>query len=57
MQRGDVWLVSLDPTAVRVIRGDQPHVLDLVTRHGGRPESIPEPTMNEVLARLAAILA
>ena len=110
MQRGDVWLVSLDPTAGReqrgtrpvvivspqpfnkltgapvvlpittggsfarrrgfavslanagtrtvgVIRCDQPRALDLATRHGKRLESLPDSLMDEVLARLAAILA
>lgn len=110
MRRGDVWLVSLDPTAgkeqrgtrpvvvvspqpfneltgapvvlpittggsfarrrgfavslaeagtrtVGVIRCDQPRALDLAARHGRRLESLPEPIMDEVLARLAAILA
>ncbi len=110
MQRGDVWLVSLDPTAgheqrgtrpvvivspaafneltrtpvvlpittggsfarrrgfavslggtgtrtVGVIRCDQPRTLDLAARNGKRLEAVPEPIMDEVLARLAAILA
>lgn len=110
MQRGDVWLVSLDPTAgheqrgtrpvvivspaafneltrtpvvlpittggsfarrrgfavslggtgtrtVGVIRCDQPRTLDLAARNGTRLEAIPESIMDEVLARLTAILA
>ena len=110
MQRGEVWLVSLDPTAgheqrgtrpvvivspaafneltrtpvvlpittggsfarrrgfavslggtgtrtVGVIRCDQPRTLDLAARNGKRLEAVPEPIMDEVLARLAAILA
>ena len=109
MERGDIWLVSLDPTASHeqqgtrpvvivspaplnqltgapvvlpvttggsiarrrgfavsldsagtrtagVIRCDQPRVLDLVARKGKRLETVPEPIMDEVLARLAAIL-
>ena len=109
MQRGDIWLVSLDPTAGHeqqgtrpvvivspaafneltgtpvvlpittggsfarwrgfavslegagtrtrgVIRCDQPRVLDLAVRNGKRLETVPEPIMDEVLARLAAIL-
>lgn len=109
MQRGDIWLVSLDPTAGHeqqgtrpvvivspaafnaltgtpvvlpittggsfarrrgfavsledagtrtsgVIRCDQPRVLDLAARHGQRLETVPEPIMDEVLARLAAII-
>ena len=110
MQRGEIWLVSLDPTAgkeqrgtrpvvivspgpfnkltttpvvlpittgasfarrrgfavslsdagtrtVGVIRCDQPRALDLAARHGRRLETLPEPIMGEVLARLATILA
>ena len=110
MQRGEIWIVSLDPTAgheqrgtrpvlivspapfndltgtpvvlpitsggrfarrrgfavplaetdtrtVGVIRCDQPRALDLAARNGRRAESVPEPIMDEVLARLAAILA
>ena len=110
MQRGEIWLVSLDPTAgheqqgtrpvvivsparfneltgtpvvlpitaggsfarrrgfavslndagirtTGVIRCDQPRVLDLAARNGKRLETVPEPIMDEVLARLATILA
>lgn len=109
MKRGDIWLVSLDPTAGHeqqgtrpvvivspaafndltgtpvvlpittggsfarrrgfavsledagtrtrgVIRCDQPRVLDLAARNGQRLETVPEPIMDEVLARLAAII-
>ena len=109
MQRGDIWLVSLDPTAGHeqqgtrpvvlvspaafnaltgtpvvlpittggsfarrrgfavsladagtrtsgVIRCDQPRVLDLAARNGKHLETVPEPIMDEVLARLAAII-
>ena len=110
MQRGEIWLVSLDPTAgheqrgtrpvvivspapfneltrapvvlpittggdvarrrgfavslddagtrtAGVVRCDQPHTLDLAARNGKRLEAVPDPLMDEVLARLAAILA
>ncbi len=109
MQRGDIWLVSLDPSAgheqqgVRpvlivspapfnkltgipivlpittgggfarrrgfavslenagtrtrgVVRCDQPRALDLDARQGRRVDTVPEPVMDEVLARLATIL-
>ena len=109
MQRGDIWLVSLDPTAGHeqqgtrpvvivspaafndltgtpvvlpittggsfarrrgfavsledagtrtsgVIRCDQPRVLDLAARHRQRLETVPESIMDEVLARLAALI-
>ena len=110
MQRGEIWLVSLDPTAgheqqgtrpvvivspapfneltgtpvvvpvtsggsfarrrgftvslddagtrtTGVIRCDQPRTLDFAARKGKRLESVPEPIMDEVLARLRAIVA
>ena len=110
MQRGEIWLVSLDPTAgheqqgtrpvlivstepfnrltatpvvlpittgghfarrrgfavllddagtrtVGAIRCDQPRALDLAARNGRRLEAVPEAIMDDVLARLAAILA
>lgn len=56
-QRG--FAVSLDDAGTRtvgVIRCDQPRTLDLAARNGKRLESVPELTMDEVLARLAAIL-
>ena len=109
MQRGEIWLVSLDPTAgheqqgtrpvlivspasfntltgtpvvvpvttrsgfarrrgfavslndagtrtIGAIRCDQPHALDLAARNGKRLEAVPEAIMDDVLARLAAIL-
>ena len=109
MQRGEIWLVSLDPTSgheqqgsrpvvivsaapfneltrtpvvlpittggrfarrrgfavslddartrtVGVIRCDQPRALDLAARNGRRIETVSAPIMDEVLARLAAIL-
>ena len=98
MQRGEIWLVSLDPVVVvspapfneltgtpvvlpittgrfahrrgfavslddagtrtvGVIRCDQPRALNLAARNGRRLETVPEPIMDDVLARLAAILA
>ena len=110
MRRGEIWLVSLDPTAgheqrgtrpvlivspapfneltgtpvvvpittggsfarrrgfavllddagtrtTGAIRCDQPRVLDLGARKGRRLETVPEAIVDEVLARLAAILA
>ena len=54
------FAVSLDDAGIRttgVIRCDQPRVLDLAARNGKRLETVPEPIMDEVLARLAAILA
>ena len=56
-QRG--FTVSLDDAGTRtvgVIRCDQPRTLDLAARNGKRLESTPGQIMDEVLARLAAIL-
>ena len=54
------FAVSLDDAGTRttgVIRCDQPRVLDLAARNRKRLETVPEPIMDEVLARLATILA
>ncbi|MBS1183326.1 MAG: Growth inhibitor [Proteobacteria bacterium] len=109
MERGDIFLVSLDPTAgheqrglrpvlivspaafnrltktpvvlpitsggnfartagfavslmgagtetTGIVRCDQPHALDIGSRHARKLESVPETVMDEVLARLATIL-
>ena len=56
-QRG--FAVSLDDAGTRtvgVIRCDQPRTLDLAARNGQRLETVPEPIMDEVLARLPVIL-
>ncbi|MCY4660704.1 MAG: type II toxin-antitoxin system PemK/MazF family toxin [Acidobacteria bacterium] len=53
------FAVSLDDAGTRtngVIRCDQPRVLDLAARNGKRVETVPEPIIDDVLARLAAIL-
>ena len=54
------FAVSLDDAGTRtvgVVRCDQPRTLDLAARNGRRLEALPEPIVDEVLARLAAILA
>ncbi|MBU4413469.1 MAG: type II toxin-antitoxin system PemK/MazF family toxin [Desulfobulbia bacterium] len=38
-----------------VIRCDQPRALDLSARHARKLESVPDPIMNEVLAKLIPI--
>ncbi len=106
MKRGDIYMVSLDPTAgheqsgsrpvlivspvefneatrlpvvlpittggdfarrlgfavplsgiktTGVVRCDQPRVLDLAARHGRKVDSLPQPIMDEVLARVATL--
>ena len=54
------FAVSLDDAGTRttgVIRCDQPRTLDFGARNGKRLESVPQPIMDEVLARLRAIMA
>ena len=54
------FAVSLDGAATRtvgVIRCDQPRALGLAARNGKRLEAVPERIMDDVLARLATILA
>ncbi|MDE0192786.1 MAG: type II toxin-antitoxin system PemK/MazF family toxin [Gammaproteobacteria bacterium] len=53
------FAVSLDEAGTRtagVIRCDQPRSLDLAARNGTRVENVPEAVVDEVLARLGAIL-
>ena len=53
------FAVSLEGVGTRtvgVIRRDQPRVLDLVTRSGVKLETAPTELVDEVLARLRAIL-
>jgi mRNA interferase ChpB len=40
-----------------VVRCDRPRVLDLTARNGRRVESLPDPIMDEVLARMATLFA
>ena len=53
------FAVSLDGSGTRtvgVIRCDQPRTLDLAARNGKRLEEVPDTVIDDVLARLAAIL-
>ncbi len=66
MKRGDIFLVSLDPTSGHEQQGTRPvlivspddfnqvRALDVAALHGHRLESIPQDVLQEVLARLAA---
>ena len=51
-----VSLESAGTHTVGVIRCDQPRAIDLIAQSGNRIEVVPETLMNDVLARLAAIL-
>ncbi|WP_369834274.1 type II toxin-antitoxin system PemK/MazF family toxin [Cronobacter dublinensis] len=53
------FAVSLEGTGTKttgVIRCDQPTTIDMEARHGIRLERLPDHVVNEVLARLEAIL-
>lgn len=53
------FAVSLEGMATRtvgVIRCDQPRALDLIARNGTKLESVPTELVDEILARLLAIL-
>lgn len=53
------FAVSLDGAGTKttgVIRCDQPRTIDMEARNGKRLEQVPEVIVNEVLARLEAIL-
>ncbi|MFK53416.1 type II toxin-antitoxin system PemK/MazF family toxin [Salmonella enterica] len=54
------FAVSLDGAGTRttgVIRCDQPRTIDMGARNGKRLERLPDAVVNEVLARLEAILS
>ncbi|WEJ91986.1 MAG: type II toxin-antitoxin system PemK/MazF family toxin [Klebsiella huaxiensis] len=54
------FAVSLDGAGTKttgIIRCDQPRTIDMEARNGKRLERIPEAVVNEVLARLEAILS
>ena len=58
MKQGDIYLVSLDHavpiTGIEItgaIRCDQPRALDLAARNGRKVGSLPQPILDEVLAR------
>ncbi len=53
------FAVSLMGTGTKttgVIRCDQPRAIDLVSRHGKKLERVPNTIIDEVLARLSALL-
>ncbi|WNN47194.1 type II toxin-antitoxin system PemK/MazF family toxin [Siccibacter colletis] len=54
------FAVSLETAGTKttgVIRCDQPRTLDMAARNGTRLERVPDAVVNDVLARLAAILS
>ncbi|MGQ9452612.1 type II toxin-antitoxin system PemK/MazF family toxin [Leclercia sp. TB492] len=53
------FAVSLDEAGSKtrgVIRCDQPRTIDMGARHGIKLERVPDSVMNEVLAKLGALL-
>jgi len=53
------FAVSLESAGTRttgVVRCDQPRALDLGARNARKLETVPQPVMSEVLARLATIV-
>ena len=50
-----VSLMGAGTETTGVIRCDQPRALDLSSRNGRKLESVPEPIIDEVLARLSPI--
>ncbi|MCY4214346.1 MAG: type II toxin-antitoxin system PemK/MazF family toxin [Gammaproteobacteria bacterium] len=52
-----VSLADAGTRTVGFIRCDQPRALDLESRNGRRLEVVPEPLMDEVIGRVAAIMA
>ncbi|MFI3155379.1 MAG: type II toxin-antitoxin system PemK/MazF family toxin [Methylococcaceae bacterium] len=50
-----VTLMGAGTNTTGVIRCDQPCAIDLSARHAKKLESVPEPIMDEVLARLVVI--
>ena len=54
------FAVSLDGAGTKttgVVRCDQPRALDLASRHGRKLESVPPAIIDDVLAKLAVLLA
>jgi mRNA interferase ChpB len=52
------FAVSLDGAGTKttgVVRCDQPHALDLASRHGRKLESVPPAIIDDVLAKLAVL--
>jgi mRNA-degrading endonuclease toxin of MazEF toxin-antitoxin module len=51
-----VSLVGAGTKTTGVVRCDQPRALDIGSRHGRKLESVPPAILDDVLAKLAAIL-
>jgi len=51
-----VSLTGIGTSTTGVVRCDQPRAIDLASRNGRKLESVPQAIIDEVLAKLAAIL-
>ncbi|MBV6747211.1 type II toxin-antitoxin system PemK/MazF family toxin [Xanthomonas vasicola pv. vasculorum] len=51
-----VSLMGAGTNTTGVVRCDQPRALDLASRRGRKLETVPSPIMDEILAKLSAIL-
>ncbi|WP_225772566.1 type II toxin-antitoxin system PemK/MazF family toxin [Inquilinus sp. Marseille-Q2685] len=51
-----VSLMGIGTNTTGVVRCDQPRAIDLASRNGRKLESVPQTIIDEVLAKLAAIL-
>jgi mRNA interferase ChpB len=52
-----VSLMGSGTQTTGVVRCDQPRALDIASRHGRKLESVPQSVLDEVLAKVAPILA
>jgi mRNA interferase ChpB len=52
----NVSLMGAGTQTTGVVRCDQPRALDIASRHGRKLESVPQVIVDEVLAKLSAIL-
>ena len=50
-----VSLMGAGTQTTGVVRCDQPRALDIASRHGRKLESVPQPILDEVLAKVAPI--
>jgi len=51
-----VSLMGIGTSTIGVVRCDQTRAIDLASRNGRKLESVPQAIIDEVLAKLAAIL-
>lgn len=52
-----VSLMGSGTQTTGIVRCDQPRALDIESRHGRKLESVPQPVLDEVLAKVAPIFA